>query len=95
MAEGRVWDDQEAKAKEGEGEAQAETMNRWPKVLSFLVGTLLIATGAVLGYCWYLGQGMPHAASAKGMRISEAALIFGLVLAGIGLVAWGAKTKGP
>ena len=29
----------------------AGTMNTWPRVLSFLVGTILIATSAVLGYC--------------------------------------------
>lgn len=87
MAEGR-----------GEGAAdssQDETMNTWPKVLSFLVGTILIATGAILGYCWFIGQGMPHAASAKGMRINEAVLIFGPVLVGIGLVAWGVKARRP
>lgn len=73
--------------------SQAGTMNTWPKVLSFLVGTILIATGAILGYCWFIGLGMPHSASAKGMRIGEAVLIFGPVLAGIGLVAWGVMAK--
>jgi hypothetical protein len=53
------------------------------------VGALFILLGLLVGYAWMIGQGMPHAASARGMKLWEGALIFGPVIAGVGLAGWG------
>ena len=51
------------------------------------IGSVLL--GLLLGYAWWVGQGMPHAASAQGMKVWEGALIFGPVVAGAVLAGWG------
>jgi hypothetical protein len=62
---------------------------RFLSFAAIAAGAVFILLGLLVGYAWMIGQGMPHAASAQGMKLWEGALIFGPIVAGAALAVWG------